>query len=56
MGDFLHHNTTRVEPVGRQPTSWQPPSPSQYKVNVDGALFVADNTAGPGVVIRNEHG
>ena len=34
----------------------QPPGPCQYKVNVDRALFVADNTAGLGVVIRNEHG
>ena len=42
--------------MGRPPTSWQPPGPFQYKVNVDGALFEADNTAGLGVVIRNEHG
>ena len=56
LGDFQHHNTARVEPVGRPPTSWQPPGLSQYKVNVDGALFAADNTAGLGVVIRNEHG
>ena len=52
LRDFLHHNTAWIEPVGRPPTSWQPLGPSQYKVNVDGALFVADNTAGLGVVIR----
>ena len=56
LGDFQHHNTARVEPVGHPPTSWQPPGPLQYKVNVDGALFEADNTASLGVVIRNEHG
>ncbi|XP_030969948.1 uncharacterized protein LOC115990241 [Quercus lobata] len=56
LGDFQHYNTARVEPVGRPPTSWQPPGPFQYKVNMDGALFEADNTAGPRVVIRNEHG
>ena len=56
LGDFQHHNTARVEPVGRPPTSWQPPGPLQYKVNVDGALFEADNTTGLGVVIRNQHG
>ena len=56
LGDFQHHNTARVEPVGHPPTSWQPPGPFQYKVNVDEALFEADNTAGLGVVIRNEHG
>ena len=42
--------------MGHPPTSWQPPGPLQYKVNVDGALFEADNTASLGVVIRNEHG
>ena len=33
-----------------------PPSSGQYKVNVDGALFSANNTAGLGMVIRNENG
>ena len=56
LGDFQHYNTARVEPVGHPPTSWQPPGPFQFKVNVDGALFEADNTEGLGVVIRNEHG
>ena len=56
LGDFQHYNTAQVEPVGRPPTSWQPPGPFQYKVNVDEALCEADNTAGLGVVIRNEHG
>ena len=56
LGDFQRHNTAWVEPVGRPPISWQPPGPFQYKVNVDRALFEADNTAGLGVLIRNEHG
>ena len=42
--------------MGRPLACWQPPRPGLYKVNVDGALFYADNTAGLGVVIRNEHG
>uniref|UniRef100_A0A7N2KWK8 Reverse transcriptase zinc-binding domain-containing protein n=1 Tax=Quercus lobata TaxID=97700 RepID=A0A7N2KWK8_QUELO len=53
---FSRHNTVPVAPVGRQPARWQPPELGLYKVNVDGALFDADNTAGLGVVIRNEQG
>ena len=53
---FSRPNTVPVAPVGRQPARWQPPGPGLYKVNVDGALFDADNTAGLGVVIRNEQG
>ena len=48
LGDFQHHNTAWVEPVGHPPTSWQPSGPFQFKVNVDGALFEADNTTGLG--------
>ena len=53
---FSWHNIVPVAPVGRQPARWQPLGPGLYKVNVDGALFNADNTAGLGVVIRNEQG
>ena len=56
VSDFLQHNTVSVAPVGRPLAHWQPPGPGLYKVNVDGALFYADNTAGLGVVVRNEHG
>ena len=56
MSEFSYHNTARGAPGGSQITSWQPPGPGQYKVNVDGALFAAENTAGLGVVIRDEHG
>ena len=56
MEVFSRPNTVLVAPVGRQPARWQPPGPGLYKVNVDGALFHADNTAGLGVVIRNEQG
>ena len=42
--------------MGRQPAQWQPPGPGLYRVNVDGALFDADNIAGLGVVIKNEQG
>ncbi|XP_075663184.1 uncharacterized protein LOC142632711 [Castanea sativa] len=56
LRDFLHHNTARIQPVGHPPTSWQPPGPSQYKINVDGVLFMSNSSAGLGVVIRNEHG
>ena len=56
MSEFPQHNTARGVTGGSQTTSWQPPGPGQYKVNVDGALFAAENTAGLGVVIRDEHG
>ena len=56
MEVFSWHNIVPVAPVGRQPARWQPLGPGLYKVNVDGALFNADNTAGLGVVIRNEQG
>ena len=53
---FSWHNIVPEAPVGRQPARWQPLGPGLYKVNVDGALYNADNTAGLGVVIRNEQG
>ena len=56
VSDFLQHNTVSIAPVGRLLAHWQPPGPGLYKVNIDGALFYADNTAGLGVVVRNEHG
>ena len=56
MEVFSQHNTVSVALVGRQPAWWQPPGLGLYKVNVDGALFYADNTMGLGVVIRNEQG
>ena len=56
VSDFLQHNTVSVAPVGRPLAHWQPPGPSLYKVNVDGARFDAENTTRLGVVIRNEHG
>lgn len=36
--------------------AWHPPDASWYKINFDGALFVKENCAGVGVVIRNEQG
>ena len=56
VSEFPQHNTARGATGGTQTAKWQPPGPGQYKVNVDGALFAAENTAGLGVVIRDEHG
>ncbi|KAK9986544.1 hypothetical protein SO802_031495 [Lithocarpus litseifolius] len=56
VSDFAQHNTAPTAPVRCPTTGWQPPEHGRYKVNVDGALFDADNTAGLGVVIRDEHG
>ena len=42
--------------MGWPPTSWQAPNHNTYKVNFDGALFIAEKNAGLGVAIRNEEG
>ena len=56
LRDFKLYNSSSVIPVGRPPTRWQAPNQNTYKVNFDGALFSAANTAGMGVVIRNDEG
>nr|XP_023914116.1 uncharacterized protein LOC112025671 [Quercus suber] len=43
-----------VAPFGS--ASWQPPSHSHYKVNIDGAVFSKRKQAGAGVVIRDGEG
>ena len=35
---------------------WRPPPVGLLKVNFDGALFVEENIAGLGIIIRNESG
>ena len=42
--------------MGQPPTSWQAPDCNTYKVNFDGALFIAENSVGLGMVIHNEEG
>jgi len=34
---------------------WTPPPLSMYKVNLDGAVFLAQKATGVGVLIRNSH-
>ena len=36
--------------------AWVPPSATQYKVNVDGAVFAAQKSASVGVLIRDSYG
>ena len=38
------------------PTTWMAPEAHNYKLNIDGATFAEDGTAGIGVVIRNDAG
>ena len=38
------------------PTHWLPPSPNQYKVNSDGAIFQDSGSTGLGVVVRDSEG
>ena len=38
------------------PASWSPPPPNSYKINVDGAFFAAQKSAGVGILIRDEGG
>ena len=56
LREFKLYNSSSVIPVGRPPTRWQAPDQNTYKVNFDDALFSTANTAGMGVVIRNEDG
>ena len=56
LWEFKLYNSSSIIPVGRPPTRWQAPDQNTYKVNFDGALFSAANTAGMRVVIRNEEG
>lgn len=35
---------------------WTPPSPNQYKVNVDGAVLKEQRMAGVGILIRGDEG
>ncbi|KAL0016523.1 hypothetical protein SO802_003592 [Lithocarpus litseifolius] len=45
------------EPVPRsQDVKWSPPPRTRYKINVDGAVFKMQKSAGVGVLIRDEHG
>ena len=45
------------EPVPRsQEVRWSPPPTTRYKLNVDGAVFKTQKTAGVGVLIRDEQG
>ena len=37
-------------------TSWTPPPHTRYKINVDGIVFVAQKSAGIGVIIRDSDG
>ncbi|KAK9995878.1 hypothetical protein SO802_020564 [Lithocarpus litseifolius] len=55
MHEFKLYNSS-ITPMGRPPTSWQAPDRNTYKVNFDGVLFTTENSAGLGVVIRNEEG
>ena len=36
--------------------AWVPPFATRYKVNVDGAVFAAQKSAGVGVLIHDSHG
>nr|POE73374.1 hypothetical protein CFP56_08685 [Quercus suber] len=56
VSEFSQHSTARTTSMRSPTTSWQPPGSGQYKLNVDGAIFAVENTAGLGVVIMDEHG
>ena len=43
-------------PQQRTRALWQPPSSTWFKINFDGATFVAENKFGIGVVIRDSQG
>ena len=43
-------------PSTKTQTSWTPPPHTRYKINVDGVVFVAQKSAGIGVIIRDSDG
>ena len=51
----LHPTYTKLPRIARV-VKWHPPPSSLLKVNFDGALFVGENRAGLGVIIRNDSG
>ena len=49
------HDTPGTTPEAHAAV-WTPPPTQRYKVNVDGAVFRSQRTAGVGVLIRDCHG
>lgn len=43
-------------PSGDERIIWRPPSPNKFKINVDGAIFVARKAVGVGVIIKDDKG
>ena len=54
------YHSVQEEPLQQDmvshPTQWLPPSPSIYKINFDGAIFIDTDSAGLGLVARDSDG
>ena len=54
--DVQPANLVQTASPHRSRPKWEPPPPSQLKVNFDGAVFRETEEAGLGVVVRDSHG
>ena len=56
MEEFKAANLKQLTPTNNAEVKWRPQTQGWYKINVDGAVFVAQKEAGVGVIIRDEVG
>lgn len=54
--EIKRYNLTPEQVRSKPQARWKAPPPNKYKINYDGAISNADNTAGIGVVVRDCHG
>ena len=56
LEEFQIANETPNQISSDHTTTWKPPPPGWFKVNVDGALFSKTKQSGIGVIVRDEEG
>jgi len=56
LGEYQSSQAVKIMQTTKCPASWTPPPPTSYKINVDGAIFVANKSVGVGILIRDEYG
>lgn len=56
LAEFQECGCAAFGPSRKTQTSWTPPPPTKYKINVDGAVFAAQKSTSVGVIIRDSDG
>ena len=56
LAEFQEGGCAASVPSTNNQTSWMPPLPTRYKINVDGAVFAAQKLVGIGVIVRDSDG